>query len=172
VVRSWSVVSPPLRWRARDCQPRRGGGDFDVVTSCLHSRATTSVITELSLPGPVLYDIADTEAVFRWYRELLPALDRNHGHPLGTSVPRRCGGTVPAGPLPVGAGWESPTASPQVSRASAGAYLPLASDSGCVSVSIAWSKCVKTLSMGLPIYGPSELSVRPKDGEPTAHSTS
>ena len=33
-------------------------------------------------------------------------------------------------------------------------------------------KVYEDLSMGLPIYGPSELSIRPKDGEPAAHSTS
>ncbi len=73
---------------------RGGGGNFGVATSftfrCHEIGEHGTVIA-----GPVLYDIADTEAVFRWYRDLLPALpeeaqrlDRNHGDPLRSSLPR------------------------------------------------------------------------------------
>jgi hypothetical protein len=36
--------------------------------------------------GPVFYDIADTEAVFRWYRELLPALPEEPSGWIGIMV--------------------------------------------------------------------------------------
>lgn len=52
---------------------RGGGGNFGVVTSftfrCHDIGDHGSIIG-----GPVLYDIADTAAVMRWYRELLPSL--------------------------------------------------------------------------------------------------
>ncbi len=52
---------------------RGGGGNFGVVTSftfrCHDIGEHGSVIG-----GPVLYDFADTAAVMRWYRELLPSL--------------------------------------------------------------------------------------------------
>jgi FAD/FMN-containing dehydrogenase len=50
-----------------------GGGNFGVVTSFTfrcHDIGADGVI----IGGPVLYDIADTADVMRWYRELLPAL--------------------------------------------------------------------------------------------------
>jgi FAD/FMN-containing dehydrogenase len=52
---------------------RGGGGNFGVVTSftfrCHDIGAAGTIIG-----GPVLYDIADTAAVMRWYRELVPTL--------------------------------------------------------------------------------------------------
>ncbi len=59
---------PDLFWALRG-----GGGNFGVVTSfefaCHPVGEGGSIIG-----GPVLYDIADTGAVMRWYRDLLPAL--------------------------------------------------------------------------------------------------
>jgi FAD/FMN-containing dehydrogenase len=52
---------------------RGGGGNFGVVTSFTfrcHEIGENGVI----VGGPVLYDIADTPAVMRWYRDLLPSL--------------------------------------------------------------------------------------------------
>jgi len=52
---------------------RGGGGNFGVVTSFTfrcHEIGENGVI----VGGPVLYDIADTAAVMRWYRDLLPSL--------------------------------------------------------------------------------------------------
>jgi FAD/FMN-containing dehydrogenase len=52
---------------------RGGGGNFGIVTSftfrCHDIGEHGSIIG-----GPVLYDFADTAAVMRWYRELLPSL--------------------------------------------------------------------------------------------------
>ncbi|MBX3030731.1 MAG: FAD-binding oxidoreductase [Chloroflexi bacterium] len=59
---------PDLFWALRG-----GGGNFGVVTSFTfrcHPVGDRGVI----IGGPVLYDIADTEEVFRWYRDLLPGL--------------------------------------------------------------------------------------------------
>lgn len=52
---------------------RGGGGNFGIVTSF------TFRMNEIGehgtiIGGPVFYDLADTPAVMRWYRELLPAL--------------------------------------------------------------------------------------------------
>jgi len=52
---------------------RGGGGNFGIVTSFTfrcHDIGDNGVI----IGGPVLYDLADTPAVMRWYRELLPSL--------------------------------------------------------------------------------------------------
>lgn len=52
---------------------RGGGGNLGVVTSFTfrcHDIGENGVI----VGGPVLYDLADTAEVMRWYRELLPAL--------------------------------------------------------------------------------------------------
>ena len=52
---------------------RGGGGNFGVVTSFTfrcHPIGEHGVI----IGGPVLYDIADVEDLFRWYRDLLPTL--------------------------------------------------------------------------------------------------
>jgi FAD/FMN-containing dehydrogenase len=69
---------------------RGGGGNFGVVTSftfrCHEIGGNGTVIA-----GPVFYDIADTEAVFRWYRELLPALPEELSGWIGIMV-------IPAGP--------------------------------------------------------------------------
>jgi FAD/FMN-containing dehydrogenase len=59
---------PDLFWALRG-----GGGNFGVATSftfLCHRVGEAGVITG----GPVLYDIADTETVFRWYRDALPAM--------------------------------------------------------------------------------------------------
>lgn len=59
---------PDLFWALRG-----GGGNFGVVTSftfrCHDIGEHGNVIG-----GPVLYDLADTAEVMRWYRELLPSL--------------------------------------------------------------------------------------------------
>ncbi|MCC6831340.1 MAG: FAD-binding oxidoreductase [Thermoleophilia bacterium] len=59
---------PDLFWALRG-----GGGNFGVATSFTfrcHPVGEAGIITG----GPVLFDIADTEAVFRWYRDALPAM--------------------------------------------------------------------------------------------------
>ena len=59
---------PDLFWALRG-----GGGNFGIVTSFTfrcHPVGENGVI----IGGPVLYDIADTTEVLRWYRELLPTL--------------------------------------------------------------------------------------------------
>ena len=59
---------PDLFWALRG-----GGGNFGVVTSFTfrcHPVGEQGVI----IGGPVMYDIADVEDLFRWYRELLPSL--------------------------------------------------------------------------------------------------
>jgi FAD/FMN-containing dehydrogenase len=59
---------PDLFWALRG-----GGGNFGVVTSFVfrcHPIGENGVI----YGGPVLYDIADTTEVMRWYRELQPRL--------------------------------------------------------------------------------------------------
>jgi hypothetical protein len=52
---------------------RGGGGNFGIVTSFTfrcHDIGEHGTI----IGGPVLYDVADTAEVMRWYRELLPSL--------------------------------------------------------------------------------------------------
>jgi FAD/FMN-containing dehydrogenase len=52
---------------------RGGGGNFGIVTSFTfrcHEIGEHGMI----IGGPVLYDLADTAEVMRWYRELLPSL--------------------------------------------------------------------------------------------------
>jgi hypothetical protein len=52
---------------------RGGGGNFGIVTSFTfrcHDIGNNGTI----IGGPVLYDLADTAEVMRWYRELLPSL--------------------------------------------------------------------------------------------------
>jgi len=68
VVTASAQSHPDLFWALRG-----GGGNFGVVTSF---RFTCHDIGEHGsiIGGPVLYDFADTPAVMRWYRELLPAL--------------------------------------------------------------------------------------------------
>jgi FAD/FMN-containing dehydrogenase len=59
---------PDLFWALRG-----GGGNFGVATSFTfrcHPVGEAGVV----VGGPVLYDIADTEEVFRWYRDLVPHL--------------------------------------------------------------------------------------------------
>ena len=59
---------PDLFWGLRG-----GGGNFGAVTSFefrCHPVGESGVI----IGGPVLYDLADTAEVMRWYRELLPTL--------------------------------------------------------------------------------------------------
>jgi FAD/FMN-containing dehydrogenase len=52
---------------------RGGGGNFGVVTSFTFSCHDIGE-AGLVIAGPVLYDLSDTRAVMRWYRELLPSL--------------------------------------------------------------------------------------------------
>ena len=62
------TAHPDLFWALRG-----GGGNFGVVTSFTfrcHDIGEHGTI----IGGPVLYDFADTAAVMRWYRELLPSL--------------------------------------------------------------------------------------------------
>ena len=59
---------PDLYWALRG-----GGGNFGVVTSFTfdcHPIGEKGTV----IGGPVLYDLEDTPAVMRWYREILPAL--------------------------------------------------------------------------------------------------
>jgi FAD/FMN-containing dehydrogenase len=59
---------PDLFWALRG-----GGGNFGIVTSFTfrcHDIGDAGTI----VGGPVLYDIADTPAVMRWYRAVLPSL--------------------------------------------------------------------------------------------------
>jgi FAD/FMN-containing dehydrogenase len=59
---------PDLFWALRG-----GGGNFGIVTSFTfrcHDIGENGTI----IGGPVLYDVADTAQVMRWYRELLPSL--------------------------------------------------------------------------------------------------
>jgi FAD/FMN-containing dehydrogenase len=69
---------------------RGGGGNFGVVTSFTfrcHPVGEQGVI----IGGPVLYDVADVEDLFRWYRELLPALPNDVSGWIGVAV-------IPSGP--------------------------------------------------------------------------
>ncbi|MEO5982026.1 MAG: FAD-binding oxidoreductase [Pedococcus sp.] len=79
---------PDLYWALRG-----GGGNFGVVTSFTfrcHEIGEDGVV----YGGPVLYDIADTDKVMRWYRELLPTLPEELSGWLGLlTVP-------PAPPFP------------------------------------------------------------------------
>ncbi|KAA1423620.1 FAD-binding oxidoreductase [Mumia zhuanghuii] len=59
---------PDLFWALRG-----GGGNFGVVTSFSFRCHPVGEAGEI-VGGPVLYDLGDTEEVFRWYRDLLPAL--------------------------------------------------------------------------------------------------
>ena len=52
---------------------RGGGGNFGIVTS-ITFRCHPVGENGLIIGGPVLYDIADTTEVMRWYRDLLPTL--------------------------------------------------------------------------------------------------
>jgi FAD/FMN-containing dehydrogenase len=64
---------------------RGGGGNFGVVTSftfACHEIGDNGTV----IAGPVFYDIADTDAVFRWYRELLPALPEELSGWIGTMI--------------------------------------------------------------------------------------
>jgi FAD/FMN-containing dehydrogenase len=63
-----AAAHPDLFWALRG-----GGGNFGVVTNfrfACHPIGEQGTV----IGGPVLYDLADTPAVMRWYRELLPAL--------------------------------------------------------------------------------------------------
>ena len=59
---------PDLFWALRG-----GGGNFGVVTSFTfrtHDIGENGII----IGGPMLYDLADTAEVMRWYRDLMPSL--------------------------------------------------------------------------------------------------
>jgi FAD/FMN-containing dehydrogenase len=55
---------PDLFWAIRG-----GGGNFGVVTTCTFRTHPVDTVHA----GPVLYDLADTADVLRWYREFMPA---------------------------------------------------------------------------------------------------
>ncbi|WP_370618970.1 FAD-binding oxidoreductase [Mumia sp. Pv 4-285] len=59
---------PDLFWALRG-----GGGNFGVVTSFTFRCHPVGEGGEI-VGGPVLYDMADAAEVFRWYRDVLPAL--------------------------------------------------------------------------------------------------
>jgi hypothetical protein len=68
VVTASDQSHPDLFWALRG-----GGGNFGVVTAfrfACHDLGEHGTI----IGGPVLYDLNDTGAVMRWYRELLPSL--------------------------------------------------------------------------------------------------
>jgi FAD/FMN-containing dehydrogenase len=72
---------------------RGGGGNFGVVTSFTF-RCHDIGEHGLIIGGPVLYDLADTAEVMRWYRELLPSLPEELSGWIGTlTIP-------PAPPFP------------------------------------------------------------------------
>ena len=85
LVKASAESHPDLFWALRG-----GGGNFGVVTSFTfrcHPVGEQGVI----IGGPVLYDIADVEDLFRWYRELLPALPDEVSGWIGVTV-------IPSGP--------------------------------------------------------------------------
>jgi FAD/FMN-containing dehydrogenase len=59
---------PDLFWALRG-----GGGNFGIVTS-FRFRCHDIGENGMVIGGPVIYDLADTADVLRWYRELLPRL--------------------------------------------------------------------------------------------------
>ncbi|MEE3851538.1 FAD-binding oxidoreductase [Gordonia sp. LSe1-13] len=67
-VRASSGSHPDLFWALRG-----GGGNFGVVTSFTFRCHRMGDDGEI-IGGPVLYDIADADEVFGWYREILPSL--------------------------------------------------------------------------------------------------
>lgn len=84
-VKASAESHPDLFWALQG-----GGGNFGVVTSFTfrcHPVGEHGVI----IGGPVLYDIADVEDLFRWYRELLPALPEDVSGWIGVAV-------IPSGP--------------------------------------------------------------------------
>ena len=89
---------PDLFWALRG-----GGGNFGIVTSFTfrcHDIGEHGTI----IGGPVLYDIADTAEVMRWYRELLPSLPEELSGWIGAAhhparrrrSPKRSGAARPA----------------------------------------------------------------------------
>ena len=85
VVTASDTADSDLFWALRG-----GGGNFGVVTSFTfrcHDIGDNGTI----IGGPVLYDFADTAAVMRWYRELLPSLPEELNGWLGVLA-------IPAGP--------------------------------------------------------------------------
>lgn len=74
--------NPDLFWALRG-----GGGNFGAVTSFTFQAQDVGMV----LAGPVLYDIADTTSVLKWYREAQPALSENVNGWFGVL-------TIPAGP--------------------------------------------------------------------------
>jgi FAD/FMN-containing dehydrogenase len=73
---------PDLYWALRG-----GGGNFGAVISFTFRAHPVSTV----LAGPVLYDLADTAAVLRWYRQVLPDLPRDVSGWFGVL-------TIPGGP--------------------------------------------------------------------------
>jgi FAD/FMN-containing dehydrogenase len=85
LVKASESERPDLFWALRG-----GGGNFGVVTSftfrCHQVGEHGTVVG-----GPVFYDLADTRAVMRWYRDILPTLPEELGGFIATL-------TVPSGP--------------------------------------------------------------------------
>ena len=70
-----AASSPPAVTRIKTSS----GRSVAAAATSVSSRRSPSACHEIGehgtvIAGPVFYDLADTEAVFRWYRELLPAL--------------------------------------------------------------------------------------------------
>ncbi len=78
LVRADAEQHPDLFWALRG-----GGGNFGVVTSFTF-RGNPVGDQGVIYGGPVLYDLADTGAVMRWYRELLPKLPEELNGWIGT----------------------------------------------------------------------------------------
>jgi FAD/FMN-containing dehydrogenase len=76
---------PDLYWALRG-----GGGNFGVVTSFVF-RCQPIGENGTIIGGPVLYDMADTAEVLRWYRDLLPSLPEDINGWFGLL-------TIPGGP--------------------------------------------------------------------------
>jgi len=87
------VVADETRHRDLFWALRGGGGNFGVVTSFTfrcHPIGEEGTV----VGGPVFYDLSDTPAVMRWYRELLPSLPEELSGWLGlVTIP-------PAPPFP------------------------------------------------------------------------
>ena len=88
--------SPPARPRTPTCSGRCAAAAATSASSP-RSRSAATTIGENGtiIGGPVLYDLADTAEVLRWYRELLPTLPEELSgwfgadhHPAGAAVPR------------------------------------------------------------------------------------
>jgi FAD/FMN-containing dehydrogenase len=69
---------------------RGGGGNFGVVTSFTFRRHRLGE-HGMIIGGPVFYDLSAADEVFRWYREVLPAMPDDLSGWIGVTV-------MPSGP--------------------------------------------------------------------------